>query len=142
MTRLFKLRFGFLLGLLVQREDSIPDFNRKHISFHSLELISTTFSHSTVARFFITFDVFVILLWYLYLLYQLFYYSTFLLYLSCWFLCQLNLSTKASLFLCYYVFFFQHELIIILPYICANTYKYIYAYMYVYVFANMLTHVN
>ena len=41
MTRLFKLRFGFLLGLLILWEDSIFDFNCKYIWFHSLELISS-----------------------------------------------------------------------------------------------------
>ena len=51
MTRLFKLGFRFLLSLLIMWEDSIPDFDRKHFSFHSLELISTVFSHSAVARF-------------------------------------------------------------------------------------------
>ena len=51
MTKLFKLGFGFLLGLLILWEDSIFDFNCKYIWFHSLELISIVFSYSTVAHF-------------------------------------------------------------------------------------------
>ena len=52
MTRLFKLGFRFLLGLLMLWEDSILDFNFKNILFHLLEFISTVFSHSVVACFY------------------------------------------------------------------------------------------
>ena len=43
MTRLFKLGFGFHLGLLILWEDSIFDFDCKYTRFHSLELISAIF---------------------------------------------------------------------------------------------------
>ena len=52
MTRLFKLGFGFFLGLLILWEDSILDFDYKYILFHSLEFIFAVFSHSVVAHFY------------------------------------------------------------------------------------------
>ena len=52
MTRLFKLGFGFLLGLHILQEDSILDLDLKYILFHSLEIIFAVFSQSTVAHFY------------------------------------------------------------------------------------------
>ena len=50
MTRLFKLGFGFFLGLLTLWKDSILDFDCKYILFYLLELISVVFSRSAITR--------------------------------------------------------------------------------------------
>ena len=95
MTSLFKLGFGFFLGLLILWEDLILDYdNIFDLSNYKLYLLCLVILPQHV---FIMSTASVVLLWYLYFLYQLFCCSTFSLYVPCQLLYQLNLFYRSFL---------------------------------------------